>query len=82
MSDLNFLRETPRKYAEAGAFIGQKSDYLSQIRHRARNKATCKRSLVAARILINVSDEILNFFCDDKNFQKDEPLKINPKALK
>ncbi len=82
MSDLNFLRETPRKYAEAGEFIGQKSDYLSQIRHRAR-KATCsKRSLIAARILINVSDEILNFFCDDKNFQKDEPLKINPKALK
>ena len=23
---------------------------------------------------VNLSDEALNFFCDDKNFQNDEPL--------
>ena len=82
MSDLGFLRETPRKYAQAGKVIGQTGDYLSQIRWRIRNnKDTLKRSLVFSRILVNLSDEALNFFCDDKNFQKDEPLQINFKTL-
>lgn len=82
MSYLGFLRETPRKYSQAGKVIGQTGDYLSQIRWRTRNnKDALKRSLIFSRILVNLSDEALNFFCDDKNFQKDEPLQINFKAL-
>ena len=82
MSDLSFLRETPRKYSQAGKVIGQTGDYLSQVRCRIRNnKNIQRRSLIFSRILVNLSDEALNFFCDNKNFQKDEPLQINFKAL-
>lgn len=79
MLDRDFLVEKPRKIKEVSEILKMRSpDYLTHLiwRFKHKNKGENFMDKLALRIAFNASDDFINYFLDDKNFECFRSLEI------
>lgn len=68
MEKSDFLLPKARKYKVAGAKVGLSPRCFTNLLWLRRVQKTLPSTLIFQRILLNLNDEILDFFIDDENF--------------